>query len=113
MEALFHVAIAASLSLSVLSVVAVVYGRSRARLIEEQIGRCLDRCSSLNGYYDAELARRDDMVLDMSKAIVVLDKRIQRTLADPILALDEEGKLIIWDGVMPLDPPTGGDGNHA
>lgn len=113
MDTLIHVALAASSALSVLCFLACLQARTRARLLEEQVGRCIDRTGALAGSLEAELVRRDDVALDISKAIVVLDRRIQRTLDDPILALDDEGKLIIWDGVTPLEPPTGGDGNHA
>ena len=108
---MIHVLVAATSALSVISAAAVLHGRAQCKLLQEQVGRCIDRVAGMQGAFDVELDRRDAISLDISKAVVVLDRRIQRTVEDPILALDEDGKLVIYDS--PLPPLPGGDGSHA
>ena len=108
---IIHVAVAAAAAISVLTALSVMHGRAQARLIKEQVERCMDRVGALSGAIESELDQRDVMLLDISKAIVVLDRRVQRTINDPILALDEEGKLVVYEGQLP--PMDGGDGSHG
>ena len=113
MDAIYALLLAASLSLAVLSIVAWADARAKIRLLREQVGRAVEVSTSTACLLDSERGRTVDMFTDLSKAVVMIDRRVQRTLQDPILALDERGQLVVWDGpnIAPGDldlPPEGG-----
>lgn len=58
-----------------------------------------------------ENASMDRAMRDMVTALTLIDKRVQRTLADPIMALDHEGRLCIYDGPV-TQVPSGEDGDE-
>lgn len=111
---MIHVFVAATAAVSALTALSAMQARANARLLREQVDRFIDKVGNMQGALEVELDRRDAICLDISKAVVVLDRRIQRTIDDPILALDEDGKLVVYDSPLPPPPPmTGGDGSHA
>jgi hypothetical protein len=106
--------VAASASAAILSLLAWVDAKAKIRLLQEQVGRAVEVSSSNMCMLDSDRARSVEMFTDLSKAIVVVDRRVQRTLLDPILALDETGQLVIWDGpnIAPGDINLGPGEDH-
>lgn len=98
MDNIHALMIAASLTLAVLSLLAWTDAKAKIRLLQEQVGRAVEVATSTSCLMDSDRAKAVEMFTDLSKAIVVIDRRVQRTMLDPILALDENGQLVIWDG---------------
>lgn len=104
-----YLPIALSVSSLVASAVAIIMAHFRIKVAEERCSSLQERLGVITGSTGEALKLYDSAIESLTSSILLMDKRVQTTIDDPIMALDEQGHLVLYDGPRGSHPNLSGD----